>query len=144
MPEPNIVPVTITGTHHSSFAIKGPTPYTMLYICVGEVKAELVIRDNEWRRGNVHFEIPDLHFDAAAMVSESAQDQKLNHGIAFALTNLTWAAGQAIAASGSGALAEATSDAVPYLLLGAACLATLSRMLRIRPSEPPDLSPEAD
>ena len=82
-----------------------------------------------------------LYTPAAAMVSESAQDQKLNHGIAFALTNLTWAAGQAIAASASGALAEATSDAVPYLLLGAACLATLCGMLR-RPSGRPDSSPE--
>jgi len=85
-----------------------------------------------------------LYTPAAAMVSESAQDQKLNHGLAFALTNLTWAAGQAIAAAGSGALAEATSDVVPYLLLGAACLATLSGVLRTRPSELPDLSPEAD
>ena len=85
-----------------------------------------------------------LYTPAAAMVSESAQDQKLNHGIAFALTNLTWAAGQAIAASGSGALAEATSDVVPYLLLGAACLATLCGMLRIRPSELPDFSSGAD
>jgi hypothetical protein len=49
------------------------------------------------------------------------------------LTNLTWAAGQAIAASAGGALAEATSDAVPYLLLGAACLATLCATLRPRP-----------
>src|SRR3984957_2153834 len=73
-----------------------------------------------------------LYTPAAAMVSESAQDQQLNHGIAFALTNLTWAAGQAIAASAGGALAEATSDAVPYLLLGAACLATLCGMLRRR------------
>jgi MFS family permease len=85
-----------------------------------------------------------LYTPAAAMVSESAQDQKLNHGLAFALTNLTWAAGQAIAAAGSGALAEATSDVVPYLLLGAACLATLSGVLRTRPSGLPDLSPEAD
>jgi MFS family permease len=85
-----------------------------------------------------------LYTPAAAMVSESAQDQKLNHGIAFALTNLTWAAGQAVAAAGSGALAEATSDVVPYLLLGAACLATLTGVLRTRPSELPDLSPEAD
>jgi MFS family permease len=74
-----------------------------------------------------------LYTPAAAMVSESAQDQKLNHGIAFALGNLTWAAGQAIAASASGALAEATSDAVPYLLLGVACLATMGVMLRSRP-----------
>jgi MFS family permease len=71
-----------------------------------------------------------LYTPAAAMVSESAQDQKLNHGIAFALTNLTWATGQAIAAGVSGVLAEATSDTVPYLLLGAACLATLCAMRR--------------
>jgi MFS family permease len=71
-----------------------------------------------------------LYTPAAAMVSESAQDQQLNHGLAFALTNLTWAAGQAIAASAGGAIAEATSDMVPYLLLGAACLATLCGMLR--------------
>jgi MFS family permease len=73
-----------------------------------------------------------LYTPAAAMVSEAAQDQKLNHGIAFALTNLTWAAGQAVAASASGALAEATSDVVPYLLLAAACLLTLGGMLRFR------------
>jgi MFS family permease len=85
-----------------------------------------------------------LYTPAAAMVSESAQDQKLNHGIAFALTNLTWAAGQAIAASASGALAEATSDVVPYLLLAVGCLATLCGMLRTRPSALPDFSSEAD
>jgi MFS family permease len=85
-----------------------------------------------------------LYTPAAAMVSESAQDQKLNHGIAFALTNLTWAAGQAIAASASGALAQATSDAVPYLLLSAACLLTLGGMFRSRPSELPDFPPRAD
>jgi len=73
-----------------------------------------------------------LYTPAAAMVGESAQDHELNHGIAFALTNLTWAGGQAIASSASGALAEATSDAVPYLLLGVACLATLVAM-RPRP-----------
>jgi MFS family permease len=83
-----------------------------------------------------------LYTPAAAMVSESARDHKLNHGIAFALTNLTWAAGQALAASASGALAEVTSDVVPYLLLGAGCLATLSGMLRSPPSELPDLPPE--
>jgi len=71
-----------------------------------------------------------LYTPAAAMVGESAQDLKLNHGIAFALTNLTWAGGQAIAASASGALAEATTDAVPYLLLGVAFVATLGGMLR--------------
>jgi MFS family permease len=70
-----------------------------------------------------------LYTPAAALVSESAHDLNLNHGIAFSLTNLTWAAGQAIAASASGALAQATSDLVPYLLLAVACLATLIGLL---------------
>jgi MFS family permease len=73
-----------------------------------------------------------LYTPAAALVSEGAQDRRLNHGIAFALTNLTWAAGQAVAASASGALAEATSDMLPYVLLTLACLVTLIGMLRAR------------
>jgi MFS family permease len=73
-----------------------------------------------------------LYTPAAAMVSESAHDHKLNHGIAFALTNLTWAAGQAVAASASGAIAQATSDLLPYLMLAFACLATLTAMALTR------------
>jgi MFS family permease len=97
-----------------------------------------------WLPGSVPWLIPvlvlgtpffgSLYAPAAAMVSKSADAQQLNHGIAFALTNLTWAAGQAVAAAASGALAEATSDVVPYVLLGVACLATLSGMLRSRPA----------
>jgi MFS family permease len=73
-----------------------------------------------------------LYTPAAAMVSEAAQDQEINHGMAFAVTNLTWAGGQAVAASAGGALAQATSDVVPYLLLSTACLLTLGGMLRSR------------
>jgi MFS family permease len=40
---------------------------------------------------------------ASAMVSMGAQNLRLNQGIAFSLSNLTWAAGQAVAASGGGA-----------------------------------------
>jgi MFS family permease len=97
-----------------------------------------------WLPGSVPWLVPvlvlgtpffgSLYTPAAAMVSEGANDLKLNHGIAFALTNLTWAAGQAIAASASGALAEATSDVVPYLLLSAACAASLFAMTSDRVS----------
>jgi len=66
-----------------------------------------------------------LFTPAMTLVSEGAQHQRLDQGLAFGLGNLAWAAGQAIAASGSGALAQATSDIVPYSLLAAACLATL-------------------
>jgi len=71
-----------------------------------------------------------LFAPASAMVSEGAQHSGLNQGIAFALANLAWAAGQAVAAAGSGALAQATSDLVPYGLLSIACLATLADLLR--------------
>ncbi len=66
-----------------------------------------------------------LFAPASALVSAGATGLRLNQGIAFALSNLTWAAGQSVAASASGALAQATSDLVPYALLGAACLCTV-------------------
>jgi len=66
-----------------------------------------------------------LFTPAMALVSEGAQHQRLDQGLAFGLGNLAWAGGQTIAAGGSGALAQATSDLVPYALLAAACLATL-------------------
>ncbi len=50
--------------------------------------------------------------------------------VAFALVNLAWASGQAGGSAGAGALARATADAVPYLLLCGACLLTLVAMRR--------------
>jgi MFS family permease len=73
------------------------------------------------------------------LVSEGAQRQRLDQGLAFGLANLAWAAGQAVAAAGSGALAQATSDLVPYSLLAAACVATLGYLgLNSRPAKSPD------
>jgi len=66
-----------------------------------------------------------LFAPASALVASGAERLGLNQGIAFAVSNLTWAAGQSVAASGSGALAQATSDLVPYALLTVACLGTL-------------------
>ncbi|HEU5419871.1 MAG TPA: MFS transporter [Streptosporangiaceae bacterium] len=62
---------------------------------------------------------------ASAMLSHGADRLGLNQGLAFGLANLAWAAGQAIAAYGSGALAQATSDLVPYALLAAIMAGTL-------------------
>ena len=72
-----------------------------------------------------------LFTPAMTLVSEGAQHQRLDQGLAFGLANLAWAAGQAVAAAGSGTLAQATSDLVPYSLLAAACLVTLG-LIRIR------------
>ncbi len=66
-----------------------------------------------------------LFAPATALISAGAQRLDLNQGLAFGLSNLAWALGQAVAAAASGAIAEATSDIVPYALLAGACLATL-------------------
>ena len=73
-----------------------------------------------------------LFTPAMTLVSEGAQEQRLDQGLAFGLGNLAWAAGQAIAAASGGVLAQATSDLVPYSLLAVACVLTLG-FLRIRP-----------
>jgi MFS family permease len=62
---------------------------------------------------------------AAAMISAGAERWGLHQGLAFGLSNLAWASGQGFGASSSGAIAQATSDLVPYALLAGACGVTL-------------------
>jgi MFS family permease len=66
-----------------------------------------------------------LFTPSIAMTSGGAHRVDLNQGLAFGLTNLAWAVGQGIASGAGGAIAQATSDFVPYALLAATCLATL-------------------
>jgi MFS family permease len=65
-----------------------------------------------------------LFTPAMTLLSGGADRLKLNQGLAFGLGNLSWAAGQGVAAAAGGAIAQATSDLVPYALLAAACLGT--------------------
>jgi MFS family permease len=81
-----------------------------------------------------------LFTPAMALLSAGAQRLQVNQGLAFGMTNLAWAAGQAVAAAGSGALAQATSDIVPYSLLAAACLASSIFLWRARRSGDADMS----
>ena len=81
-----------------------------------------------------------LFTPAMALLSAGAQRLRVNQGLAFGMTNLAWAAGQAVAAAGSGALAQATSDIVPYSLLAAACLASSIFLWRARRSGDADMS----
>ena len=82
-----------------------------------------------------------LFAPAVALLSAGAHGRQLNQGLAFGLANLAWAAGQAFASAGSGALAQATSDLVPYSLLAATYLATLVMLRRSRsPLRPAVLS----
>jgi MFS family permease len=72
-----------------------------------------------------------LFTPAMSLVSGGADRLRLNQGLAFGLGNLAWAVGQGSAAAASGAIAQATTDFVPYALLAAACLGTL---MAIRPA----------
>lgn len=74
-----------------------------------------------------------LYAPAMKLVGDGAEELGLNLGLAFGMSNLAWAAGQAIASAGSGVLAQVTSDLVPYLLLAAACLVTASTLQPRKP-----------
>jgi MFS family permease len=72
-----------------------------------------------------------LFAPAAALLSAGIDRLQIHQGLGFGLGNLAWASGQALAASASGALAQVTSDFVPFALLAGACLITLVA-LRLR------------
>ena len=63
---------------------------------------------------------------ASALLSDGAQAVGLDQALGFALLNLGWAVGQVAGASASAAVAQATSDAVPYCALAAVSAATLA------------------
>ena len=64
------------------------------------------------------------------LLSNVAEERGLQFGYSSSLLNLAWAPGQALGAAGSGALAHATGDAVPYLALSAICALTLVGLWR--------------
>jgi MFS family permease len=71
---------------------------------------------------------------AMALLSEAAENVGADQGLAFGLVNLAWAVGMVGGAAGGGALAKATSDAMPYILLSLLCAATLAGLTRRRAS----------
>jgi len=71
---------------------------------------------------------------AMALLSDEAEATGLEYAYAFALINVAWAPGQALGSVGGGALADLTSDTVPYLALSGACLITFAVLWRSRSS----------
>jgi len=67
---------------------------------------------------------------AMSMASDEADALGLDYAFSFALITLAWAPAQIGGAAGGGALAELTSDAVPYLVLTALCALTLAALWR--------------
>jgi predicted MFS family arabinose efflux permease len=71
-----------------------------------------------------------------ALLSDGAEAVGIAQGFAFALSNLGWSIGQTAGSAASARLADATSDAVPYLLLSGVCLVTLAILTRARRTIP--------
>jgi MFS family permease len=64
------------------------------------------------------------------LLTHLSEERGLDYGYTFAIISLAWAPGQAIGAAGGGALAHATADAYPYLILAGACALTLAAVQR--------------
>jgi MFS family permease len=67
---------------------------------------------------------------AMSLASDESERLGLDYAFGFALISLAWAPAQIGGAAGGGALADATSDAVPYLVLAALCALTLAALWR--------------
>lgn len=67
---------------------------------------------------------------AMSLLSDSAEAVGLEHAYAFSIVNMAWAPGAALGAAAGGAAAQATTDAVPYLVLAAACVLSLAALTR--------------
>ena len=61
-----------------------------------------------------------------AFLSDSVEQHGLDQIVGFGLMNVAWAPGFALGAAAGGGIADATSDALPYLLATAVCLLTLA------------------
>lgn len=67
---------------------------------------------------------------AMAMLSDAAERHALDQGLAAALMNLAWAAGQTLGSGAGGPLAKASGDALPTGMAAALCLGTLAAIGR--------------
>jgi MFS family permease len=65
---------------------------------------------------------------AMALVSQGAEARRIDPAFGFGLGNLAWGLGAALGGSVGGALAQATTDAVPYVLLALAAVVTSLRV----------------
>jgi MFS family permease len=66
---------------------------------------------------------------AMALLSDSSERAGLDQALAFSIANLAWALGHVLGGGAGGALADATSDALVYGLLGGACALTLAGVI---------------
>jgi MFS family permease len=66
-----------------------------------------------------------------ALLSDASERAGLDQAVAFSIANLAWALGHVVGGGAGGALADATSDALVYGLLGAVCAITLAGVIAL-------------
>ena len=66
-----------------------------------------------------------------ALLSDSSERAGLDQAVAFSIGNLAWSLGHVLGGGAGGALADATSDALVYGLLGAGCALTLAGVMAL-------------
>lgn len=71
-----------------------------------------------------------------SLLTDAAERRGIAAGLAFGAMNGAWAAGNVVGPAAGGWLAELRGDALPYLLLAVACLATFALTVW-RPALPP-------
>ncbi len=74
---------------------------------------------------------------AMTIITDSAERAAIPVVMATLLLNLAWATGETIGAPAAASISQATSDAVPLLLLAALMVVTLVPVLRRAPGPPP-------
>ena len=70
---------------------------------------------------------------ALALIADALEARSLDPALGYGLSNLAWALGAAAGGAGGSALADVTSDAIPYLLLAALAAGTLFAVRRSHP-----------
>jgi MFS family permease len=71
-----------------------------------------------------------LFAPAMALTSDVAEGRRLDQGLAAALMNLAWAAGQIVGSSAGGGIAKASGDGLPMILTAGLFAVTLLALWR--------------
>lgn len=73
---------------------------------------------------------------AMALMTDGAEALGISPALGFGLANMAWGTGATLGSSAGGALAQATADAVPFLLLAGLAVLTAGRLRPARALQP--------
>jgi MFS family permease len=99
-------------------AVLLPLPHTAVLVGLGVVFSFVALA-SFWAPG-------------MAMLSDAADEAGLDQALAFAISNFAWALGHVFGAGVGGAVADATTDTVPYAALAVACGLTFAGLTASR------------